>query len=252
MHDHTALPDAVFLDRSNDPTKWRTGIPHYRCIRVEELYAGIDLVLYGNPQQPEYDFVVAPGADPGQIRLAVSGAEDMRIDDAGNLLLAVPGGKLVQKTPRVYQKIGGERRLVSGGYRLLAAADAEAGKPEQQSQPLTFRPESPTLIGFQVAAYDLTQPLIIDPVIVYSTYLGGSGNDQGYDIALDDAGNAYVVGSTRSPSTDFSNDFPTKDPIFADPTIYFNDVFVFKFNANGSELVFSTIVGGSSNDVANL
>jgi hypothetical protein len=99
----------------NDPAKWRTGIPQYGRVRVKDLYPGIDLVLRGNPQQLEYDFVVAPGADPDQIRLSIHGAEDLRIDEEENLVLAVAGGELVQKAPRVYQEINSKWQPVIGG-----------------------------------------------------------------------------------------------------------------------------------------
>ncbi|RMD69967.1 MAG: hypothetical protein D6819_05500, partial [Gammaproteobacteria bacterium] len=102
-----------------DPSKWRTGIPHYRRVRVKDLWPGIDLVLYGNPQQLEYDFIVAPGADPDRIRLAVTGAEDLTVNQAGDLVLKVAGGEVVQKAPRIYQESGGKRHPVAGGYRVL-------------------------------------------------------------------------------------------------------------------------------------
>ena len=176
----------------NDPAKWRTGIPHYGRVRVKDLYPGIDLVLYGNPQQLEYDFVVAPGADPGQIRLSLSGAEAVRLDDTGDLVLDFPGGTLTQRAPKVYQDHDGERRPVEGGYRLLSAGDQKLGAGPE----LAFAPKTPALIGFQVAAYDADKALVIDPVLVYSTYLGGSDDDYGYGIAVDGAGNAYVTGFT--------------------------------------------------------
>ena len=123
----------------NDPAKWRTGIPHYGRVRVKDLYPGIDLVLYGNPQQLEYDFVVAPGADPGQIRLSLSGAEAVRLDEAGDLVLDFPGGTLTQRAPMVYQDQDGERRPVGGGYRLLFASDQKIGAGSE----LAFAPETP-------------------------------------------------------------------------------------------------------------
>jgi hypothetical protein len=195
--------------------------------------------------------VVAPGADPGQIRLAVRGAEDLRIDEAGNLVLAVSGGELVQKAPHVYQEIDGTRQLVTGGYRLLPPANSDDSGLEPQSAQLAFAREAPVLIGVQVAAYDPSQPLIVDPVVVYSTYLGGHFTDLGFGIALDGAGNAYVMGATQGGYPTSPNDFPPKGPIFADLTIGYSNVSVSKFNANGSALIYSTIVGGSASDDVN-
>jgi hypothetical protein len=249
----------------NDPAKWRTDIPHYGRVRIQELYPGIDLVLYGNPRQLEYDFVVAPGADPNQIRLSVSGAEDLRIDEAGNLVLTVAGGELVQKAPRVYQTIGEERRIVAGGYRLfadgvesgIAGVSSDPGErrhPPDESRPalggpkdaMSCPPEAlpPSQIGFQVAAYNAAEPLVIDPVMVYSTYLGGSDYDWGGGIAVDGAGNAYVTGQTDSP------DFPTVNALY--PNLWGGgDAFVFKLNAAGNAPVYSTYLGGSDYDWGN-
>ena len=222
----------------NDPAKWRTGIPHYGRVRVKELYPGIDLVLYGNPQQLEYDFVVAPGADPGQIRLSLSGAEAVRLDAAGDLVLDLPGGTLTQRAPTVYQDHDGERRLVEGGYRLLSPSEEQSGAVPE----LAFAPNTPALIGFQVAAYDPDAALVIDPELVYSTYLGGSDDDHGYDIAVDAAGNAYVTGAT------WSSDFPTANALYPSYGGGDWDAFVAKLNADGTALVYSTYLGGSGTD----
>lgn len=102
------LPGISNYFLGNDPTKWRTGVPHYRQVKYQGVYPGIDLVFYGNPRQLEYDFVLAPGADPNAIRLAFEGVEGMRVADNGDLILRVAGGELVQKAPKVYQEVDGE------------------------------------------------------------------------------------------------------------------------------------------------
>ena len=221
----------------NDTAKWRTGIPHYRRVQIKALYPGIDLVLYGNPQQLEYDFVVAPGADSGQIRLSLSGAEAVRLDDAGDLVLDFPGGTLRQRAPTVYQDQEGERRAVEGGYRLLSPSEEQVSAAPE----LAFDPETRTLIGFRVAAYDPDEALVIDPALVYSTYLGGGGRDEGWGIAVDTAGNAYVTGETES------SDFPTANALYSNNS-GFSDAFVTKLNAAGTGLVYSAYLGGVDGD----
>ena len=214
------LPGKVNYFRGNDPRKWRTGIPTYAKVRYRGVYAGVDVVYYGAQRQLEYDFVVAPGADPTRIRLAVTGAEALGVDGAGDLLLKTATGALRLHKPLIYQGMGSARREVDGGYVVI-------GKDR---------------VGFRVAAYDAGKPLVIDPVLSYSTYLGGGLADIGYyGIAVDSAGNAYVTGST------VSSNFPTANPL--QPTLNgSNDAFVAKLNATGSALVYATYLGGSDYD----
>lgn len=207
----------------NDPKKWRTNVPQFRKVRYRGVYPGIDLVYYGtNHRQLEYDFIVAPGADPNTIRLAFDGADQLTLDDRGNLIVEIEGNEVVLRAPFVYQESESTRQTISGRYVVNS---------EHQ-------------IGFEVASYDVSEPLIIDPVLSYSTYLGGSGPEVGVDIAVDSFGNAYVMGSLGS------TDFPTTAGAF-DTTCGgcpFLDVFVTKLNADGSALVYSTYLGGSLNE----
>ncbi|MBI2829078.1 MAG: SBBP repeat-containing protein, partial [Acidobacteria bacterium] len=197
----------------------------YARVRYESVYPGVDLVYYGNQRQLEYDFVVAPGADPGAIKLAFEGARSIERDASGNLILRTAGGDLRMHKPVVYQEVGGVKRLIPGRYVVAS---------KQQ-------------VGFHVAAYDRSKPLVIDPVLVYSTFLGGSGNDFGFRIAVDSAGNAYVTGGTDSTN------FPGPGGIAA-PKLGSSakgaggDVFVTKLNPAGTALVYSTYLGGSGND----
>lgn len=224
----------------NEPRKWRTNVPNYAKVKFEGLYPGVDLIYYGNQGKIEYDFVIEPGGDPNVIALNFSGtgliAEEgartgsVRIDTRGDLVLGQGKGEVRFHKPVVYQVRGetqpGERELLEGSYRLAANNQ----------------------VSFAIGAYDHSRILVIDPVLTYSTYLGGSGNDAGTNIAVDSSGNAYVVGTTTSP------DFPTSGGAYqtslADSgcTGVCGDVFVTKLAPTGSSAIFSTYIGGSGQD----
>ena len=216
---HDALPGRSNYLIGNDPAKWRTNIPTYAKVKYEGVYPGVDVVYYGNQGQLEYDFVVAPGADPHLVTLAFDGARDVHIDARGDLVLSVEGGEVRQHKPVVYQESAGVRQEVAGGYVMK-------GKRH---------------VGFRVATYDPSRPLIIDPVLAYSTYLGGSDTDRGNSIAVDSAGSAYVTGDTASI------DFPTTAGAAQTTSAGF-DAFISKLNATGTALVYSTYLGGSDSD----
>jgi len=200
----------------NDPAKWRTSVPTYAKVHYSEVYPGIDLLYYGNQRQLEYDFVVAPGADPQNITLAFKGAYKIAID-AGNLVVHVGGSEIRQHKPVIYQEIDGVRREIRGGYVLKGA----------------------NRVGFRLATYDRSRPLVIDPVLAYSTYLGGGA---GVAIAVDGNGNAYVTG--------YAGSIPTTSGAFQGTPRGARDAFVTKLNSVGSALVYSTYLGGSSEDSA--
>jgi uncharacterized repeat protein (TIGR01451 family) len=226
------LPGKVNYFRGKDPKQWHTHIPTYAKVKYEKVYPGIDLIYYGNQRQLEYDFIVAPGADPKAVRLAFEGADKLNIDAQGDLLLHMAGGDMRLHKPLVYQEIDGKRREIDGRYLL------HRGKDKAKVQ-----------VGFRVAAYDKDQPLIIDPVLTYSTFLGGSDYETATSIAVDSAGNAYVTGITLS--TDFPTTLGALDTSHNGSPGFPRDVFVTKLNAAGSGLVFSTYLGGDGNDVGN-
>ena len=203
----------------NDPRKWRTNIPTYARVQYKDLYLGVDLLVYGTQRQLEFDIIVAPGADPRAIRLGFQGVDNLDIDAQGDLILRTRGSEFRQRKPFIYQEINGTKKTVPGMYVLT-------GKFQ---------------VGFQVAAYDPTKSLVIDPMLTYSTYLGGSDYDAGRGIAVDAAGNAYVTGET------YSTNFPLANPFRG--TFAGGDAFVTKLNATGSALVYSTYLGGSDDDV---
>jgi hypothetical protein len=215
------LPGQSHYFLGNDPKRWRTHIPHYARVKYAAVYPSVDLVFYGTPRALEYDFVLAPGADPGAITLDFAGVDRLALEPQGDLLLHTAGEVIRQRKPTIYQEVDGVRQTIAGGYVL-----------KNHGQ-----------VGFQVAAYDASRPLVIDPVLSYSTYLGGLGSDFANDITVDSAGNTYVTGETASVN------FPTASPVQAAPGGG-TDAFVTKLNPAGSALVYSTYLGGSLDDSA--
>jgi hypothetical protein len=204
-----------------DSSRWKKGISTSKAVLYKNIYKNIDLKVYGNERQIEYDWIVKPGGNPGDIGFEYKNVKATRIDSKGNLVVEARFGKLIHKQPVSYQQLEGNHIGV-------------------QSQ---FRKISNNTYGFAVKAYDKNYELIIDPVVslVYSTYLGGSGGDEGYSIEIDNNGNIYLGGYTNS------NNFPTKNPYHGPK--HGCDIFVTKLNANGSELLYSTYLGGNSGDI---
>ena len=246
-----ALPGRSNYFLGSDPQRWRTGVPAYGKVSYENLYPGISLVYYGNQRQLEYDLVVAPGADPGAIRFKLDGLAagrpgqgpawneircsrrngGLRVAENGDLIITAGGREIRLRKPVVYQN-GPTKRMVNARYVLRRNS-----------------------IAFRLGRYDRRQPLVIDPVLTYSTFLGGSGNDFGVSIAVDSSGDAYVAGGTTS------SDFPVASAYQSSyggagmggcDTYAFEcgDAFVSKIDASGSSLVYSTYLGGMGNDIA--
>jgi hypothetical protein len=224
------LPGKVNYFLGNDPRQWHTNISTYAKVEYRDVYPGIDLDYYGRQGQMEYDFVVAPGADPGAIHLGFSGADQVNVDSQGDLVLHAGGQDVVQHKPVVYQDVNGSRQEVASSLVLADKPNSEATNTHQ--------------IGFALGSYDASRALVIDPVLSYSTYLGGSGGNYGSDvglgIAVDAAGNAYVTGYTDS------TDFPTANAFQPSKGgLYTPNAFVTKLSADGSSLVYSSYLGGS-------
>ena len=220
----------------NDPKKWRTNIPTYQAVVYKEIYNGIDMKFYGSNSQMEYDIIVKPGADPSKIKFSYEGIKELKVAENGDLEISLnsnaDGAKLIQKKPYVYQEINGKRIEVKGSFVISPSPLAGEGRGEGKYS-----------YAFQLASYNPNHPLIIDPILIYSTYLGGSSADYGYGIAVDSSGNAYVTGYTSSAN------FPTTTGAY--DTAYNGgnyDAFVTKLNAAGTALVYSTYLGGSGND----
>jgi len=202
----------------NDPAKWRRNVPHFGRVKVHGVYPGVDLVYYGNQGQLESDFIVAPGASATQIEMRVVGADKLDLDAQGNLTLSTAAGDVTLHRPRAYQQIAQSRQEIGANYVR----------------------RGPRAVGIEVAAYDSSQPIVIDPVLSYSTYLGGTANQFVAGIAADSSGFAYVTGFTNSTT------FPTVAGSFQ--TTLSNtsgNAFVTKLKQDGTGLVYSTFLGGT-------
>jgi hypothetical protein len=226
----------------SDPAKWRTGLPASAQVKDRDIYPGIDAVYYGNQQQLETDFLVAPGADPGAIRLEFEGGNDLSLDSSGDLVLGTAAGEIRERKPVAYQEVSGGRRIIPCRYTLYEG-QAESKDREPSPEPEN-RGRQTRRVGFDVGPYDPTKLLVIDPLMAYSTYLGGSGDDEGTAITVDPAGNAYVVGFTDSTN------FPTTAVSQSALGGGLQDAFVAKLNPSGTALVYSTYLGGNGQDNA--
>jgi uncharacterized repeat protein (TIGR01451 family) len=216
-----ALPGTANYFSGNDPSRWYTDIPTFSKVRYRDLYPGIDIVYYGTQGKLEYDLIVAPGADPGMITLEFEGDGRLDRNEVGDLEFQTSQGNIAFPRPQIYQEIDQVRRRIDGRYIINDA----------------------NRIGFTLADYDRNYPLVIDPELAYSTYLGGANNDRGRGIVLDSAGNTYITGYT------YSSDFPTLNPL--QPINHgYTEVFVTKIKADGSALLFSTYLGGADWDEA--
>ncbi len=207
----------------SDPGEWRVGVPRFRRVRLAELYPGIDVIFYGAEAGLEYDFVVAPGADPRRIVVEIEGADRLAIDEHGGLLVHTAAGLLRQHRPRIYQESAAGRHEVGGGYRRIG----------------------PSRVGFELSQYRPDLPVVIDPVLQFSTGFGGSGGDYVTGLALDPTGHIYIAGYTVSA------DFPTTVGAVQGQAAGNTDVFVTKLSPDGASLLYSTFLGGRSGDRAN-
>jgi len=203
----------------NDPRVWKTDIPHFAKVTYQDVYPGVDVVYYGSGGQLEYDYVVAAGVDPGVIALEFQGVDALSIDAGGDLKLAAGSGELRLKRPRAYQWSRGQARPIESAYRL----------------------EKGNRIRFELGAFDPSSPVVIDPVLTYSTYLGGRDDDRAAAIAMDAEGNAYLTGTTLSANFPQSGNASSAGG---------EDVFVSKLNPAGNALIYSAYLGGLDADVA--
>ena len=212
--------------RGARPEAWQTQLSLFERVSFASVYSGVDVVYYGNGSQLEYDFEVAPGADPRQIRMRITGAEAIKLADNGDMVLQTRGGEVRQHRPVAFQTVQGKRVEVEASYEI---------SPDKQ-------------VSIALASYRRDLPLIIDPVLSYATYLGGAGVDRAWAVAVDALGNAYVAGDTRSPS--ITNRLGQPFPGYVGGNDIGGDAFVAKVNADGSGLAWLTYLGGSAADGA--
>lgn len=217
------LPGKTNYFIGSDPATWRINIPNYSRVEYRDVYSGVSLAFYGTQQSLEYDFIVAPGADPHSISMSVEGADKIGLDAQGDMELHIDGEVIYQRNPVIYQNLAnGRQQAVTGRYVIKGRNS----------------------FGFELGNYDRARPLVIDPVLEYSTYLGGGGDDAGQSIKADTEGNAYITGVTAAA------DFIKKDPLQSASRGGL-DAFITKINSNGTAFIYSTYLGGSGDDAGN-
>lgn len=199
----------------NDRTKWHTSIPTFRKVHYDNVWPGVDMIWHGSQNKLEYDFVIKPGSDASQIRLSFAGADQLSLNEKGDLLLKINDEEMVQSAPVVYQDLRQGRVSIPGNYVLKGAHE----------------------VGFEVGTYNVSKPLVIDPFLSYSTYIGGDSTDTGLSVAADGSGRAYIAGQSLSDETTF----PLENAIQQTQIEHLG--FVTKLNATGDDVIYSTFLG---------
>jgi hypothetical protein len=243
IHGDSGLSGKINYLIGNDPAQWRSGVPTFAKVRVAGIYPGINLVYYGNQQQLEYDFTIAAGANPNSIAIHFDGGDGISINAQGGLVLKLGGDEILQPKPLIYQTVDGARRKINGGYKILDAHN----------------------VAFNVGKYDRTLPLVIDPVLGYSTYFGGTLAETAWAVALNtNDGSVYIAGQTlsilaikKNAKLSMTDEFE-KDSVFSTPGAIqedfaggklIGDGFVAKFDDTGTNLIYLTYLGGSKDDL---
>ena len=216
----------------SQPDQWRTGVPTYGRVQVENIYPGVNVIYYGNRQKLEYDLILAAGVNPSVIALRFDGAENISLTQQGELVIHFPSGDVRQHPPVAYQTIRGERQEIAASYKILDAHTA----------------------AFALGTYQQAEPLVIDPVLTYSTYFGGNDGDIAWAVAVNPVdGSMYVAGSTFSTKNTNNQPTMTFSTTGAYQTNYLGgkatgDAFIARFDNSGTNLLYATYLGGSGND----
>jgi hypothetical protein len=226
MHGTEPLSGKANYFLGNEPAGWRAGVPLFGKVHVQDIYRGIDLVYYCSQRQLEYDFRIGPKVGPEAIALRFEGVDNLQVDARGDLVLKVGADEIRQHCPVIYQTVNGARKTIAGGYQV----------------------RDDNTVGFWLGAYDRNLPLVIDPLLSFSTYIGSSGLDIGWDLAIDGSGNIYVTGETLSATLGATAG--AFDESFNGGTRVGGDAFVAKYDNTGSNLLYLTYLGGSDNDGA--
>jgi len=215
------LPGTANFFIGNDSSKWIQDIPTYAAISYKDIYPGVNLVFKGTEEHLKHELILSPGTDPDEIVLTYSGQDNLSLAQDGSVLIRTATGNITDSAPFCYQKINGTRVIIDSKYRMI---DGHR-------------------IGFDIDSYNKSYPLVIDPTLEYSTYLGSGGSDHGYGIAVDSTGDVYVTGSTSSAS------LPTQNP-YQGANAGSYDVFITKLSYSDNKLAYSTYLGGSGDDSA--
>lgn len=232
IHGDNELTGKINYFTGNNPAQWRSGVPTFAKVRIDDMYPGINLVYYGNQHLIEYDLTVAAGASPNSIAMNFDGADQIMTNAEGELVLKLGAREIFQPKPLIYQMIGGTRKEIAGGYKILNAHS----------------------VAFAVGKYDRALPLVIDPILSYATYFGGTLGEFATAVAVNPIdGDVYIAGQT------FSKTFYTNGWSFSTTNAYqtnyaggslTGDAFVARFDNLGKNLVYLTYLGGSGNDGA--
>lgn len=211
------LPGRSNYFSGNRPAEWKTDITNYERVKYSAVYPGIDLVYYSKQRQLEYDFIVAPQADPKAIQLQFEGADKVSVNENGELVLKVAESEMLQHKPTIYQEINGTRQEVAGHYSV----------------------NNDGTVSFEIGQYDSSRELVIDPVLQYSTFLGGNDDEDARAVAIDLAGNLFITGQT------ISTNFPVTPGAVQSTIRGTADAYVVKVSPDGSAILFATYLGGN-------
>jgi hypothetical protein len=218
------LPGKINFFIGNDSSQWQTGLPTFAQVQITEIYPGVNLVFHGNQQQLEYDFTLAPNADPNVIRIHFDGVDKISLTSQGDLVLKIGTGEIRQPKPEIYQTVAGAREIINGDYKIL---------------------DSQT-VAFEIESYNRSLPLVIDPVLVYSAYFASDKGTTGWAIARDTNDCTYIAGQTFAKEFFTPNAFQTN---YAGGR-FTGDAFVAKFDSTGTNLIYLTYMGGAGDDIA--